>query len=459
MNNKHLTFIIILMPIYLIGQCFLTGADLSYTNEILNEGGIYYNENGVEVDPFEYFADQGTKIVRLRLWHTPTNNIDFCGNPIDASSLEDVLNAATKVKLNGMQLKLSIHYSDYFVDPGKQKMPLAWEGLSHSVLLDSITNYTHYVLEKLHAQNTLPEIVSVGNETTWGFIDATTTTDGFNWSQDADKYNVALSAIDSFNQTHNSNIKKAIHLTESTALWATNLFMENGVENFDIIGISYYPNFSPAVSLSQVGEIINELYTDYGKEVMVFETGFAWSNNFADNYNNFIGNNGTTLAYPKTPQGQKDFLIDLAETILQNNGTGLIYWEPSWITSNLCDKWGQGSSYENVAMFDTENNQPLVSFDFFEFCEASSSTEIQSFPNIEIYPSPLFSEELKIQNAPNNSTWKLFDLSGKMILNGVFKNNTPINTINLSTYSKGVYFLSIHLESSEARMVKKLIIL
>jgi len=91
-----------------MAQCFLTGADLSYTNEILDKGGIFKNENGDEVEPFQYFASRGTKIVRLRLWHTPSNNIDYCGSPTNSSSLEDVLDAAIKVKSNGMQLKLSI---------------------------------------------------------------------------------------------------------------------------------------------------------------------------------------------------------------------------------------------------------------------------------------------------------------------------------------------------------------
>lgn len=455
--NKYILTIVLLMPTYLIGQCFLTGADLSYTNEILNQEGVYYNENGVEVEPFEFFADKGTKIVRLRLWHTPSNNIDHCGNNITASSLDDVLDAAAKVKSNGMQLKLSIHYSDYFVDPGNQKMPAAWEGLAHSVLLDSIEGYTYHVLEQLYAQNTLPEIVSIGNETTWGFIDETITTNGFDWSVDSDKFNVALNAIDAFNQNHNTSVKKAVHFTESSAIWATNEFYENGIDNFDMIGISYYPFFSPDKSLSEVGQIINELFTTYGKEVMVFETGFAWSNSFSDNYNNFIGNNGSTLSFPMSPEGQKDFLIEFAEIIMQNNGTGLIYWEPSWISSDLCDKWGQGSSYENVALFDTENNQALSAFDFFEYCSTSSELQIQSSEALMIYPNPLISSELEIRNIPINSKWELYDLSGKSILSGKFDRDS--DTIMLDGYPKGVYFLYVYLEPSNSKLVKRLVIL
>lgn len=458
---KNLLFLIsfILISIGLNGQCFLTGADLSYVNEIVKEGGKYYDELGSEVEPFEYFANKKTKIVRLRLWHTPSNNVNSCGNAINSSSLADVLEAAVKIKQHGMQLKLSIHYSDYFADPGKQKAPKAWEGLSHSALLDSIAHYTEDVLEKLQFQNTLPDIVSIGNETTWGFIDETVNTNGWDWNIDAQKFNAAFDAIDFFNKSHNAQIKKAIHITEETALWAANEFKTNGVENFDIIGVSYYPFYSPSTSLQQVGEIIKELHSTYEKEVMIFETGFAWSNGFSDNYNNFINNNGSTISFPMTEQGQKDFLIELSKTVIQNNGTGVIYWEPAWITSSMCDLWGQGSSYENVSMFDTESQQALQSFDFFEFCNLTSSAFSEISKNIKIYPNPIISSELKIEMKDIETTWELYNLDGKILLQDDFDNEGMIKTIDLSSLSPGLYYIRIQAQSSNWKFIKKLLIL
>ena len=110
--------------------------------------------------------------------------------------MNDLLIAAERIKSNGMQFKLSIHYSDYFVDPSKQQMPKIWMGLDQSTLLDSIGEYTNDVLNKLYAQNTVPDIVSVGNETTWGFIDETSTTNGWDWPNDAEKYNFVFTIID-----------------------------------------------------------------------------------------------------------------------------------------------------------------------------------------------------------------------------------------------------------------------
>jgi len=432
----------------------ITGADLSYVNTIEQNGGSYQNANGSVVDPYELFANEGANMIRLRLWHTPENNNNSCGSAISSSNLADVLLAAQKIKSAGMQLKLAIHYSDYFVDPGKQKMPQIWEGLSHQILLDSIYQYTFDVIQTLHLQNTAPDIVAVGNETNWGFIDATATTNGFTWPQTADKFNAGLNAIDAANTSFGLDIKSAIHVTEDVAIWAIDLFKNNGITNYDIIGLSYYPNFSPETDLTELGQIISELKTVHSKDVMIFETGFAWSNGFADNYNNFINNNGNVLNYPKSAQGQKDFLIDLAQTVVDNGGLGILYWEPAWITSTMCDLWGQGSSYENVSMFDfNNNNTALPSFDFFDFCNISSFEKIT--PNaISIFPNPILGDSLRIESAFPLNEWTIYDASGQVIEKGKFENNS--NLINFKSSTEGIYFL--HLTTANGHSIVRKIL-
>jgi len=437
-----------------VSQDFLTGADMSYTSEILKNGGIYYDDKGAEVDPYGYFASRGSKVVRLRLWHTPTNNIDVCGSPILSGSLEDILDVAQRVKSLNQQLMLSIHYSDYFADPSKQKMPQAWEDTSESELLDSIQNYTQKVLDNLKKQNTVPDIVSIGNETTWGFIDRTATTDGFDWSVDGAKYNAALATIDEFNLMNSTTIKKAIHFTESSALWATQVFKSNGVHNFDMIGVSYYPYFSPNVDIPTIGEVVHDLISDYEKEVMIFETGFAWTYGFSDDYSNFINNNGNTVPYPMTEDGQLDFLLSLSETVKENGGSGVIYWEPSWISSLLCDKWGQGSSYENVAMYNLEDNRPLSSFDFFQYGEVTQSDNPKYKDDFLIYPNPVMSDRVILGNIENEYNWELIDLSGRIVLFGSSNGNNT-NEISLETLPQGVYVLKLVTDQDEI-MVKKL---
>ena len=106
----------------------------------------------------------------------------------------------------------------------------------------------------------------MGNETTWGFVDETATTNGWVWPADATKFNRALSAVDDFNTAHGTSIKKALHFTDDSALWLAALFANKGISNFDIYGLSFYPIWSSVTNLSQFGDIISTLKNTYNKD-------------------------------------------------------------------------------------------------------------------------------------------------------------------------------------------------
>lgn len=423
-------------------QNLIVGADLSYVNSILTAGGIYRDETGNNIDPYFLFANRGAKMVRIRLWHTPERTIDYCGNPISSDNLNDVILAFKRAKAQGMKLNLDIHYGDYFNDPGKQKMPKAWEGLSQALLLDSISNYTRNVLERLETEGVRPDIVAIGNETTWGFIDETATTNGWLWPEDADKFNIALEAVDSFNRTHTASIKKALHFTDSTAEWLAELFKSNNITNYDIIGISYYPVWTE-MTLQNLGDLIKLLKNTYNKEVMIFETGAVWTNQNADNYSNFINNNGI-LPYPATKQGQKELLFELANTVYKNGGYGILYWEPAFISSTMCDLWGQGSSYENVSFFDfTKDNTPLPAFEFFNYGNSLSSVnELNDSNSILLFPNPA-KRFLNIKGLLKRTEVHINDYLGRKA--GTFITE---GIIDIGYLPDGIYSVSILLDNT-----------
>jgi arabinogalactan endo-1,4-beta-galactosidase len=440
-------------------QCPILGADLSYVNTIQKNGGIYRDENGTEVDPFEYFAGKGTEMVRLRLWHTPENNDDFCGGQISANSLPDVLETASRIAASGMSIMLAIHYGDYFNDPGKQKMPDAWIGISHEVLLDSIYEYTFDVLNKMHNMGTLPEIVGVGNETTNGFIDETSTTNGWKWPEDAEKFNIAFKAIDDFNLNNGTSVKKAVHFTESRVNWLAGLFPTKGIVNYDIIGISFYPVWSPDTDLDELGLMIKNLGQTYGKDIMIFETGFVWKpNGWVDSYNNIMNDNGHVLDFPATPSGQRDYLIALAQTVYENGGSGVFYWEPGYISSNMCTVWGRGSPYENVCFFDfRDDNKALPAFEFFNYCAIQSQTGAQK-PDIIISPNPTHDGLINIQNTDAYHTWEITSVSGKLIRRGLITPTGKSIQLNLSDLDEGIYILSFLDVNGQPRISKKVVL-
>ena len=109
------------------------------------------------------------------------------------------------------------------------------------------------------------------------------------------------------------------------------------------------------------------------------------------------------------------------------------------------------------AMFDTETNQALVSFDFFDYCFTSINKNQSLNSAIKVHPNPVFSDEIKIINAPMNSNWELYDISGEIISKGAFENNEQINIINLKAHSTGIFFLSIFSKHLDRRHINKII--
>ncbi|MDB9847033.1 arabinogalactan endo-1,4-beta-galactosidase [Flavobacteriaceae bacterium] len=97
---------------------FYYGADLSYVNEMEDCGAVYKDSNENIKSPYKIFAEAGTNLVRIRLWHNPTWT--------NYSNLSDVKKSIQRAKSEGMKVLLDFHYSDTWADPSNQEIPLAW---------------------------------------------------------------------------------------------------------------------------------------------------------------------------------------------------------------------------------------------------------------------------------------------------------------------------------------------
>jgi arabinogalactan endo-1,4-beta-galactosidase len=90
---------------------------------------------------------------------------------------------------------------------------------------------------------------------------------------------------------------------------------------------------------------------------MILETAYPWTTDQHDQYNNHFGNETPLAGYPFSVEGQKALLTDLTQEIMDGGGSGIIYWEPAWISvPDLKDQWGTGSAWENNTLFDFEGN-------------------------------------------------------------------------------------------------------
>ena len=325
---------------------FYLGADLSYVNEMEDCGAYYKNSQNEELDVFKIFKDHGANLVRVRLWHNPTWT--------NYSNLEDVKKTIQRAKNYNLQVLLDFHYSDTWADPNQQEIPLAWESyLSDDTALSNILyQYTFTTLQILDSLQLLPEIVQIGNEINPMILQKGNLVWPINWTRNALLLNKGIEAVRNYCQTSTKNIEIMLHIAQpENGLWWYNDATNNGVVDFDWIGLSYYPQWSQ-YDFSNLEEVLYDLRTQYNKKLMIVETAYPYTLNNYDSANNILGSQSLLANYNATQQGQLDYLLRLKEIISNSGGSGLVYWEPAWVSTNCNTLWGNGSHWENATLFD-----------------------------------------------------------------------------------------------------------
>lgn len=329
---------------------YLKGADLSYVNE-LEDNGVTYTEDNQTKDVYSIMQSHGANIVRLRLWHNPTWT--------NYSTLKDVKRSIRRAKALNMYVLLDFHYSDTWTDPSNNTVPAAWLSVvdNTKLLADSLSNYTTSVLTQLKNENLLPDLVQIGNETNGNImVRSNSELWPVNWSRNITLFNAGINAVKTFNKTFNKDVKTVLHVAlnaDGVRTWMAEL-TANNIADFDILGLSYYPKWQDYTT-TELGKLVSDIKATYNKQILIVETGHIWTKKWNDNYSNIMSEVAT--GYPDAPcaQLQKDFLIELDKAVEENGGAGVIVWEPAWVSASNVTPWGTGSSWENVTFFDFSN--------------------------------------------------------------------------------------------------------
>ncbi|ASB47819.1 glycoside hydrolase family 53 protein [Alkalitalea saponilacus] len=361
--------LLLLISGFVSAQTFYRGNDLSYVNQ-MEDCGAVFKEDGIPKDPFRIFADQGTNLVRVRLWHNPDwqNRLSQPeGVKSQYSDFEDVKLTIMRAKAEGMKVMLDFHLSDFWADPGQQLIPSAWLSVANNVdlLADSVYNYVSKVLLALDEDDLMPEIVKIGNENNAGILRHTTLSDNFqvsgsvsdNWSRHARLFNAGIRAVRDVGADASVNPRVALHFSNirNSINWYQRL-IDNGVTDFDIIGLSYYYAWH-GFSIADLGNTIRSMRNRWSQyDVMVVETGYLWTTENFDSLGNII-NTPDPEYLPVTPLKQLEYMVDYTREVKRSGGIGVIFWEPAWVSTPCRTPWGVGSSHDHVVFFDPlENN-------------------------------------------------------------------------------------------------------
>ncbi len=319
---------------------FFVGADLSLL-QYIQDHSIEFRQNDSVIDPLQIFHDNGCNIVRLRLFVAPDNTAG------QVNTLPYTIKLAKRVKQANMAFMLDLHYSDKWADPAHQQIPAKWQSLSPDNLTDEIAKYTTSVLAAFDHENCYPQIVAVGNEITNGMLwpAAGPLKSDKDWDFFASILNIALKAVRDYPAS--STTRTMIHIDcggdKDRSLWFFNNLKKRNVD-FDLIGLSYYPFWHGTLSSLQTN--MTSLADTFHKDIMIVETAY-----------NCRGPKDTTLEFPETLQGQKDFLtalIKIVRSAPNNSGRGVIYWAPEWIAGNKWNDTNWNYSLESRALFEND---------------------------------------------------------------------------------------------------------
>ena len=345
-------------PIVINPDTFYYGADLSYVNEMEDCGATYYDSNNNNKDPFQIFKEEGTNLVRIRLWHNPTWT--------NYSNFNDVKTSIQRAKAQGMKVLLDFHYSDSWADPSQQEIPAAWlSEINNTTNLGTLLyNYTYDTLNSLSNMNLLPDIVQIGNEINGMILQEGELVWPINWSRNSYLINKGIEAVRDISTNYNKEIDVMLHIAQpENALWWFEQATQNGVTDFDWIGVSYYSAWSD-YSLNNLQTPLTTLKNNYNKRLMILETAYPFTLTNADSANNILGNDALVSGYPATQQGQLDYLNQLKIIVENAGGEGIVYWEPAWVSTDCFTQWGQGSHWDNATLFD-HNNKATLGMQFF----------------------------------------------------------------------------------------------
>ncbi|WOO35291.1 glycosyl hydrolase 53 family protein [Anaerocolumna sp. AGMB13020] len=332
---------------------FIKGMDISFLPELKELEAKFYDEEGNRIEVLKLLQENGVNSIRLRLWNEPENVPESGGY----CSLEQTIAMAKQIKQNGMSFFLDFHYSDWWADPGKQVKPKTWEKLGFHELVQAVYEYTRNVLLKMQEEGVLPDMVQIGNEIRSGMLFPEGEVP--NYRQLALLVNSGIRAVREINK----EIKIVIHLDQGGRYYYLqewfDAVMAEGLEHFDIIGVSYYPFWHG--SFTDLKDSLVKLVKRYGKPIVVAETAHAWRNAG----DGFFGEQQERIAgFPASPWGQKqvlDLVMNITASLEHEMGLGIYYWEPVVLPVE-----GKGGWWSNMGVFN-EKGVALPALGSFRF--------------------------------------------------------------------------------------------
>ena len=366
----------------LILCCFLSlavsaqkyvGGDISMLPKYEQAGVVYKDKSGNTVsDVIAFFKQEGMNAMRVRLFVDPSNDNDKAV----CQDLEYVKTLGKRIKDAGLSFILDFHYSDTSADPGKQWTPDDWKNLNDADLANKVYEYTKDCLQQLKDAGAEPDMIQTGNEISYGMLWGTqaavgnnqtnrcyTTSSAANWNR---FFNLLKKAGQACREKcpnakiilHSERTPKPSVLTDFYDRMKTNAI------DYDIIGLSYYPDHHGSLATLETALVALENKA-YGKDIMIVETGYSYAWSIGSGYD-------YTTTYPYSEEGQRQFTADLITKLNTHTSVkGLFWWWPEDNGNKQVT-----NSWWNAALYNHSTGKPYAAlYELKGFLDGSSSIE------------------------------------------------------------------------------------
>ena len=372
---------------------FILGMDISSVIAEEDSGVTYYNFDGEEQDVFQTLAENGINYIRVRIWNDPYDK-DGHGYGGGNNDIEKAVIIGKRAAKYGLKLIVDFHYSDFWADPQKQMVPLAWKDMTVEEKTEAVYEFTKSGLEEILNGGGLVGLVQIGNETNGALCGES------EWSHMQSLMKAGARAVrevcpDALIALHFTNPERKSNYAE----YAKQL--NDYQVDYDVFASSYYPFWHG--TLDNLASMLTQVAETYGKKTMVMETSYPYTLEDTDFYENTISA-GSNLSkpYPISVQGQADSVRDIIDMVVNKakNGIGIVYWEGAWISvggssrkanSTLWETYGSGwatsyaatydpddagkyyggNSFDNQALFDAQG-KPLESLKIFHLVRSGN---------------------------------------------------------------------------------------
>ncbi len=391
-----------------ISDDFIRGVDISSVLSEEKSGVVYYNGKGEKEDIFKILADSGVNYVRVRVWNDPydAQGNGYGGGNCDTANAAEIGKRAAEY---GMKLMVDFHYSDFWADPVKQQVPKAWVGLDMEAKTEALYQFTYDSLCEIAEAGGEIGMVQLGNEINNALCSE------ISMGNISKLIAAGSRAVKEVEEKYDGEIKVALHYAnpEKTKMIEKYLSeLKRKEVEYDVFAMSYYPFWHG--TLDNLKYLMELVVNEYGKQVMIAETSYAYTVDDGDGHGNSVWKDDLSENYPATVQGQADALRDVMAAVASvgEAGLGVFYWEPAWIpvkhydytaadadavlasNKEAWEKYGSGwassysgeydasdagmyyggSSWDNQALFDFDG-RALPSLDVFKYVKYGSVTE------------------------------------------------------------------------------------